>query len=173
MKLKDLKNALSTYKGGFFGVRNYENKQGEISNYVVNVKVNYDNLKEKDIDICENFKPKTQIEVDAKDDLMEAFINPKQSTKNRSNAQIDAYVYIADGIKLHKESLDLFFVGHRVNKKVLVKGIYPIVKSRPLTIAKNKIRKLFSTSNYRSFKIGNIEDIKDFKIENKVMKFIL
>ena len=74
----------------------------------------YENLKEKDINVCENFKPKTQIEVDAKTALMIAFLSPKKetlnpdkSTLNRIKGQIDAYVYIADGIKLHKEQNDI------------------------------------------------------------------
>lgn len=174
MKLVDLKNALANYNGGFFGVRNYESSiSGEISNFVINVKVNYKNLKLKDIDICDKFMPKTQIEVDAKDALMGAFLSPKKSTKNRQKGQIDAYTYLFDGIKMHNESLDLFFVGQRISKKILVKGNYPIRNKKPLTIAKDNIRKLFSTSNYRSFKIGNIGDIKGFKIENKVIEFIL
>lgn len=175
MKISELKNKLSGYLGGFFGVRNYENQNGEISNYVVNVKVNYDKLKIKDIETCKNFNTSNEIEIQAKNALLTAFLKPTDATKNRQNGQIDAYIYICDGVKMHKESLDLFFVGQRVSKKVLVAGIYPTVNSKPLTIAKNKIRKNFSTTNYRSFKIGNLDEIKDIILsdDKKSMDFVL
>ena len=86
--------------------------------------------------------------------MIAAFIKPNE---NRSNGQIEAYTTIFSGVKVHNESGLLYIYGYGVSKNILVKGEYKEVKSRPLTIAKDELRKLLKTSHFRNFsiEIGN------------------
>ena len=54
--IKLVKGAIATSPTGvsFFSVKNYTNKQGETSNYIINVGVNYLKAKIKDIEFLRN-----------------------------------------------------------------------------------------------------------------------
>ena len=145
----------------FVSIRNYTNSHGEVSNNLVNVGASYTNAKAKDIEFLENldfskhnFKsPNTLIE-EARKELIASFIAPD---KNRSNGQIEAYTTIFSGVKVHNETGVLYVYGYRENKTVLIEGVYPHVNSKPLTIAKNELRKLLRTGKFTQFalEIGN------------------
>jgi hypothetical protein len=145
----------------FVSIRNYTNKNGEVSNNLVNVGASYENAKAKDIEFLENldyskhdFKsPNTLIE-EARLALIASFLKPDE---NRSNGQIEAYTTIFAGVKVHNETGLLYVYGYRENKTVLVKGEYPTVNSKPLTIAKDELRKLLRTGKFTQFalEIGN------------------
>jgi len=175
MDIIKLKEKLNNYSGGFFSVKNYKNQNGEISNYLLNVKVNIDTLKKKDVEKLNSFVPENDLQAKAKEELLNSLTNPSDATKNRSEGQKNAYVYVSDGIKLHTETMKLFFVGQRVKKTIVVNGVYPAVNSRPLTIEKNKIKKTLSSPNYRQFQIGTIGEIKDIVLspDKKTMEFVL
>ncbi len=179
-----------TIKGtSFVGVRDYENKQGEVSNYTINAGISYLNVLKHDyqslIDkqadvyavlnknypiavIDEAYKQvltsleKRLSDEETKDKLRAEGVK----TIAQSDAQINAYVNIAKGVKLHKDTLQLHVFGLVVKKTVLVPTEYKATKSRELTIVKNKIEKLcdFKQSKYRTF-IFNKADVKMQGIE--------
>ncbi len=82
------------------------------------------------------------------------------STINRSDAQSEAYINVAKGLKMQDECLYIY--GLSVKKTVLVEGVYPTVKSQLKTIVKNEITKLaeLKEGKYRQFKLGGIEELK-------------
>jgi hypothetical protein len=158
-----VKNAVSKSVTGvsFFSIKNYTNSSGETSNQLINVGINYEKSKQKDIEFLENinlseydFKSPIDLLQQAKAELIAAFIKPNE---NRSNGQIEAYTTIFSGVKVHNESGLLYIYGYGVSKTILIKGEYKEVKSRPLTIAKDELRKLLKTSHFRNFslEIGN------------------
>lgn len=158
-----VKNAVSKSVTGvsFFSIKNYTNSSGEVSNQLINVGINYETSKQKDIVFLENIdlkahNLKSPIELleQAKNELIAAFIKPNE---NRSNGQTEAYTIIFPGVKVHNQSGLLYIYGYGVSKTVLVKGEYKTVNSKPLTIAKDELRKLLKTSNFRNFalEIGN------------------
>ena len=160
-----VKNAVSKSLTGvsFFSIKNYTNSNGEISNQLINVGINYEKSKQADIVFLENlilnktelvFKSnKTDLEI-AKAELIAAFIKPNE---NRSNGQIDAYTTIFSGVKVHNETGVLYIYGYKQSKTILTDGIYPIVKSSAKTIAKNELRKLLKTGKFSQFaiEVGN------------------
>jgi len=154
-----VKNAVSKSITGvsFFSIKDYCNSFGEVSNQLINVGINYEKSKQKDIVFLENinfadytFKSSLILLEQAKNELIAAFVKPNE---NRSNGQIDAYTTIFSGVKVHNETGKLYVYGYRQSKQVLIEGVYPIVKSKPLTIAKDELRKLLKTGKFTQFSI--------------------
>jgi len=163
----DLLLSFSKVKGArFFAVNGYVSKtSGEVANHVVNLNVNYEKAKLKDIDYLKGLDVTSLDDKGLGKDLMEqakqallgAFIAPNQ---NRVNGQIDAYTHICNGIKVHNETGDIYIYAMAHSKTVLIDGTYPKVNSRPLTLAKDIIRKNFKTGKYRNFKLSNTLEAK-------------
>ena len=148
----------------FVSVKEYENKANEISNYLINVGVSLENAKNKDIEYLENLDVKT-LETDIDFDLLnEAKIalikGIKSPNKNRSNGQKNAYTTITKGVRLHNETNRLHVYGFFVKKDILVKGVYKKVNSRPLTIAKNFLRKNMKSTKFRTMILQMADAIK-------------
>ena len=145
----------------FVSIRNYTNKFGEVSNNTINVGASYENAKKKDIEFLENinlseyeFKSDLSLLDEARKELIASFIKPDE---NRSKGQTEAYTHIVKGVKVHNETGVLYVYGYRERKEVLKAGEYPTVKSRPLTIAKDELRKLLRTGKFTQYalEIGN------------------
>ena len=147
----------------FSSITGYENKQGERANLLINLGVSYEKQVQKDILTLQNLDI---LDVDsiedkilgerAKQQLIASFQNPDA---NRSRGQINAYTVLehCPSIKVHNETGKVYIKGSIVSKKVIVEGTYPTVNSRPLTIAKNKLRKEFcSTAKYRQYMVESI-----------------
>lgn len=152
----------------FVGIKRYVAKtSGEIANHVINANFNYGNAVEKDLTklyaltendikaISENTNVDQTIVLDAINALIISFEkNQNDETKsNQSKAQSDAYINITNSIKLNIESRQLHIYALAVSKQIIKKGEYKTVNSRPLTIAKNAVKKYcdFTTSKYRNF----------------------
>lgn len=166
-----------TVKGTtFVGIRNYENKQGEVTNQTVLVGINFENvlkhdfktLQEKQNDIFAKLEKDHKIEVVKQayenvykslekrlsdEETKEKLRLENDSTINASDAQKDAFIHIAKGVKIAKETNEIHIFGLVVKKTVLVPIQYKNVNSRELTIVQNKIKKFceFKQDKYRTF----------------------
>jgi hypothetical protein len=89
--------------------------------------------------------------------------------QNRSNGQKDAYINITPNIKYNIENMEVHIFAKKHQKTVLVEGVYPIVKSRAKTIAKNLIRNCMKSTQYRTFIITNVETIK---VNGDIIEFV-
>ena len=138
-------------------IREYQNSNGEISNNIVNIGANLDNAKKKDIEFLKGKSGTTEIDELARLDLIKSLETPNA---NRSKGQIDAYTTIAKGIKVHNETGEIYVFGLRMKKEVVRQGIYPVVNSKALTIAKNALRKDLKSSKFTQFKISEISEIR-------------
>jgi hypothetical protein len=160
----------------FVGVRDYVNKQGEKSNYLINSGISYLKILNDDLQsLTENKKDifatlqksySTELIEQAFDNVLTS-LNKRladEETKEQlraegdktiaqSDAQIDAYINLATGVKLHKDSLKIHVYGLVVRKTILEPIEYKKVNSRDLTIVQNKIKKLaeFKQDSYRTF----------------------
>jgi len=142
----------------FFGIKNYRNSQGEISDYTINIGTSFEKAKLKDFEYVSNLDVSTlvtetiSIELleKAKQALIDALLKPN---KAQSDAQKNAYTHINHAIKVHNETDVIYVFGTKVRKATVSKGKYKTVNSAPLTIAKNIIRKGFKSTNYRQFKV--------------------
>lgn len=156
----------------FLSLKNYKNSQGEVSNNLINIGINYGKSKLQDIETLRNLDVTTLKDVKskvidlekAKVELITAFEKPDA---NRSKGQTDAYTIISDGIKVHNETGVLYLYGYRVSKNVIVEGEYKAVNSSALTIAKNELRKLLKTGKFKqySLEVGNELTAKGETIE--------
>lgn len=166
-----------TIKGtSFVGIKNYENKQGEVSNQTIVAGITYENCLLNDFKTLQENQNKV-FEVLGKDyanELIEkAYKNLYDSLEKRlsseevkqalreqndktillSDAQKDAYVHITKGVKVNKETSQIHVFGLVVKKTILKPIEYKQTNSRELTIVQNKIKKLceFKQDKYRSF----------------------
>lgn len=63
----------------------------------------------------------------------------------------DTYVSIAKGVKVHKETGEIYVSGFSRAKAVIAEGVHKAVKSSEKTIAKNKLRKGLLSGKIRQF----------------------
>lgn len=146
----------------FVSIKGYKNSFGEVSNNLVNVGASLSNAKLKDIETLQSLDVTTLngnsiLLETARVELINAFINPNE---NRSNGQIDAYTIVAKGIKVHNETGEIYIFGLRNNKTIIEQGVYPIVNSRALTIAKNQLKKDLKSSKFTQYKLSSTALIK-------------
>jgi len=148
----------------FVSIKGYVNSNNEMSNNLINVGASYEKAKKADVETLQNLdlttiKTATDLITleKARTELINGLIAPD---KARSEGQIDAYFNICKGVKAHRETGELYIYGYREKKEVIVKGEYPTVNSRPLTIAKNELRKLLKTGKFTQYKVSNIDNMK-------------
>lgn len=166
----------------FVGVRNYENKQGEISNQTILAGISYENcllsdfkvLQEKQKEVFVILQKEYSKEVIEKayqnvfislekrlssEEVKEALRLENDKTIALSDAQINAYKHLAKGVKMNKETLQIHIFGLVVKKTILQPIEYKETKSKELTIVQNKIKKLcnFKQDKYRTFIFDNSE----------------
>ena len=160
-----VKNAVSNSITGvsFFSLKNYTNSSNEVSNYLINVGINYEKSKVLDLAFLQSldlnktelvFKSnKADLEL-AKAELIASFIKPDE---NRSKGQTDAYTTIFSGVRVHNETGVLYVYGYKQNKTVLVEGVYKTVKSSAKTIAKKELQKHLKSGQFVNFaiEVGN------------------
>ena len=155
---KTIKTALnkSITNVTFCSVKGYENEKGEISDYLINIGVNYETAKQKDIKFLKELDVTTMewespmVEViKAKTELLESLINP---SRKRSEAQKEAYIHINEALKLHTDTLELYVFGSKVKKKVIEAVDYGADTRSAKTKAKDEIRQLMKSTKYRQFK---------------------
>lgn len=172
-----------TIKGTtFVGIRNYQNSQGEVSNQTIVAGITYENALQSDfITLQENkniifeeltkkhsFELVTQAYENvftslekrlSSDEVKQALREQNDQTIKKSDAQKDAFIHLAKGVKMNKESEEILIFGLVVRKEVLKAVEYKQVNSKELTIVQNKIKKLcdFKTNKYRSYTFNKIE----------------
>lgn len=165
--IDSLKATISNSPTGvsFIAINGYKNKQGEVSNNVVNVGMEYKKQVAKDIEKLKAFdilsvetkSSKVMLEK-ARTELINNFNKPN---KKQSEAQKNAYTHITNGLKVHNESGEVYIYAYSVNKKVVVKGEYKKSNPRELTIAKNELKKLadLTTDKFRTYIVEEIDSL--------------
>jgi hypothetical protein len=169
--------AAKTIKGtSFIGIRNYANKQGEVSNQTIIAGITYENCLINDFKVLQENKDKvfgilqkdysTELVETAynnvyvslekrlsSDEVKQALREQNDKTIGLSDAQKDAYIHLTKGVKLHIETMQLHVFGLVVKKTVIKSIEYKETKSRELTIIQNKIKKVceFKQDKYRNF----------------------
>lgn len=169
--------AAKTIKGtSFIGLKNYTNAKGEISNQTIVGGITFANVLLNDFNALKDNKDAIVKELEksypitlidqaynelynslekrlSSDEIKAELRSQGDETILRSDAQINAYIPLTKGVKLCKDTLQLHVFGLVVRKEIVKPIEYPIVKSRDLTIVKNRIQKIcdFKQSKYRTF----------------------
>ena len=151
----------------FFSIKGYTNAQGEKSNRKINIGTSLKNAKATDVEYLTNLDVKTlksdmdvELLEEARVKLLEALVNPTQKSKNQSKGQVQAYTKINEAVKFHNETLALYVFGFierdengNTKKTILKQGEYKADTRKPLTKAKDLIRKGMKSTKYRQFKV--------------------
>jgi len=176
--LQKLVKVFNSTKGAKFVAFTYRNKYGETSSRLIQINTIWENALKKDMDIVPNveyvqndkFDRATFITAQAEilkslkmslgidDGSMNKIDKDKHS--NRSNGQKNAYVQVAKNIMFNLDSQKLMIKAKSVRKTILTEGTYPVVNSRPKTIAKRFIKEQMKSSKYRNFVLTELDSIK-------------
>lgn len=86
----------------------------------------------------------------------------EKGEQNEDYTKRGQYVPLGNGLNLNSTDLTLQLFGLTHAKVVITPGVYPVVNSRPLTIAQDKIKDLLPISKFREFAldVGNIHAVK-------------
>lgn len=159
---KDFISALASLRPSstFLSVLGYKNASNEVANFNLVFNISYENALKNAVKTISEYKPIDELETQAKEELLASW----NKTLNKTGSEKDedpTYQFITDengkavkGIKIHKETGELYLYGLQVSKNVLKPGTYKEVKSKPLTIAKNKLTGLTQLSKFRMFKLN-------------------
>lgn len=152
--------SLETITGCSFVSILYTNKDGEVQKTLLNVGVSYENAKKKDIEYLKSLDVTTlkshlgkDILEQARQTLLGSLISPN---KARSNGQKNAYRMLTNGLKIHKETGQLYIFAMKVKKEVLIEGDYKADTRKPLTQAKDLIREGMKSTKYRQYNLSNM-----------------
>lgn len=157
----------------FLSLNGYTNEYGEVANYSIIFHMSYKSALERSISALLPFIPENELEAQAKQELIASYEKSLNKIEENKIEEIDnAYTRFFDtdgscikGVKLHTASNALHLYGLVVHKKVLVKGSYNIINKKPLTVAKDKLRKLCSVNKFRQFKI-TCNQVDSISVEN-------
>jgi len=156
----------------FVSVKGYQNNEGEVSDYVINTGIEYENIVLRDIEKLKAIQYNDELKEKARMELLSSLEQnlTAETRSNQSEAQRDSYTHITPNIKVHNGTNELYVVGQRVHKKVLVPVERKPTNKRALTLKKDEIKKELGlgTGNYRNFKLGKIAEMR---ISGNVLKF--
>lgn len=166
-------NILATIRPSstFLSLRGYTSAtSGEKADHSIVFHMSYATALEKSIAALETVVPADDLEAQAKSELLASYQKSRDKVTTEPLEILgEVYDRVLDnegnhikGIKIHRESGDLHIFGLALRKTVLVPGTYKEVKSRPLTVAKDRLRKGLPVERFRQFivKPGTYEAIR-------------
>jgi hypothetical protein len=146
----------------FLTLKGYRSESSEVADYSIAFHISYENALKKSIGIISALDLKEPLEVQARFELLDSFA--KSLGRGAGSPELEerdpTYSYFKDddgnyikGVKMHDATYTLHLYGLVVHKRVLMPGIHKHVNSRPLTIAKDKLRHLCPVGKFRQFKL--------------------
>lgn len=161
MNQQEIIDVLSSLKPAsmFLALREYRNESDELADHIICFHISYQNALVKSIVEVDKFIPTNDLWRQAKEEVLASLHS--SLTKMEAVEELDDVYdrffnsdgeYIK-GIKIHRATQALHIYGLAHSKRIIIPGEYKKVNSRPLTIAKNKLRNLGVISRFRQFKI--------------------
>jgi hypothetical protein len=145
----------------FLTLHGYRAESGEVADHQIVFHVSYRTLLERSVVALNALQVSDDLQAQAKGEVFESLTASLAKVEETTVEDIeDAYERFFDdsgahikGIKRHIESGVMHLYGTTVQKRVIVPGTYKEVKSKPLTIAKNKIRASLPVSKWRQYRV--------------------
>ena len=155
----------------FLSLREYRSATtGEVADHQIVFHMSYGNALERSLDILEGFPPGEGLEAQAREELIASYRKSLDKVRGEPLEVIgEHYDRVLDGegnhlrgVKMHRGSGELHLFGMHLRKRVIVPGVYKEVKSRPLTLAKDKLRAGLPVERFRQFVIreGQVREIR-------------
>jgi hypothetical protein len=146
----------------FLGLSRYENTYHEVADYQIVFHIDYKRALTKSLDIIKNIKTNSDLEVKAKNDLINSYQKSIDKITSTPVEEIeDGYTRFFNkdgehikGIKKCSKTNDIHLYGFVVNKRLIMPGDYPDSNKKDLTIVKDKFRKQTPLSKFRQFVIS-------------------
>lgn len=139
-------------------IRGYRNNYDEVADYSLVFHVNYLNAIKRSKQIIEQYEPTNDLEIMAKLQLLDSYADTLSGKGNSRDTSSHAYEPIIDGdgevvngVRWHSDFSRIYLYGFICFKRVITPGNYPEVNHQPLTIVKNKLRRLTPSEKFRSF----------------------
>lgn len=145
----------------FLSLRGYRSAEsGELADYQIAFHMSYASALRRSIEAVEAHVPEDALHATAKEEVLASYRASLAKIEAGEEPVGDAYdrVTSADGshvkgIKIHRESGKLHLFGLLVRKTVREPGTFKASNKRPLTEAKDALRKLGPVSRFRQFVI--------------------
>ena len=135
----------ATTKGCKFMTFLYTSKgTGETSKYQINFGISNKTACEHDREALLAYVPQNALEETAKAELLKSLTETIEEGVSSSYTQVDTYDHIGKGIRQHRETGEIYIDGFVQSKEQVAPPTNPKkpVNSRPLTLAKNHIKKV-------------------------------
>lgn len=157
----------------FLSVMGYRNEYSEVADYSIVFHISYENALKRSLLALESVVPADDLEAQAKRELVDGYQKSLTKLATTPVEEIDdAYTHFVDdngsyikGVKVHTETGALHLYGLLNAKRILIPGQYPLSNKRPLTKAKDKLRKLCPVGRFRQFKIVP-DRVESISVEN-------
>ena len=145
----------------FLSLLGYRNSFSEVADYSIVFHMSYENALRRSLVALESVVPETDLDALAKQELMDSYQTSLEKMATTPLEELDDnYTRFFDennisikGIKLHTATDTLHLYGLVNQKRVLMPGQYKKTNRRPLTIAKDNLRRLCPVNKFRQFKI--------------------
>jgi hypothetical protein len=143
----------------FVSVRGYRSAEsGELADYQIAFHMSYGNALRRSIEAVEAYVPADDLEIQAKNEVLASYQASLDKVENEPLEVVGEHydrVLVngehVKGIKIHRETGKLHLFGLLVRKTVREAGNHKPSNKRPLTVAKDKLRKLGPVSRFRQF----------------------
>ena len=153
----------------FLVLKGYRSESGELADYQIVFHMSYENALKRSIMQLSVFVPADELEAQAKEELVASYAKSLEKVQSELEVLGEVYDRVLDkdghvvkGVKVHKDTGVLYLFGLAHQKVVREPGVYKQVNKRPLTVAKDKLRKGLPASRFRQFVIkpGQVESIQ-------------
>lgn len=172
---------IATIQGNQFASLTYLSKgTKELARHTVHLGFSYNNLVQKSVTeleilMAENEGKWDALTVQAANEVMASLkltlSSHEKGEQNPDYTKKDQYIPIVNGLNVNTtdNTIQLFGLAH--SKVTLVEGERKTVNSKPLTIAKNKIRNQLSISKFREFALdlGNVDSVR---VNGQTLEFV-
>lgn len=164
--------------GARFASFTYTTQEGKTSRYTLLLGVNIEKMYRRDLHKLLTVRSSMEgIKKDAIEEMIASLNNSlEKGIGNNDNYTLKGYYapLTSNGeVKYHEDENGekfLYIRGYVTQEKVLVQGVYKKVNSRPLTLAKKEIEKMYCLRNkIRTFKI-NVNVLKSVKFNGMTME---
>jgi len=157
----------------FLTLKGYRSESGEVSDFSIVFHISYKNALLRSIAKLEALVPADELEAQAKEECLSSFMESLDRIQSTPIEEADdTYRHFTDsngtyikGVKLHEETNTLHLYGLVVHKKVLMPGLHKTKNRKPLTAAKNRLRRMCPVGSFRQFKI-NPDQLDSISVEN-------
>lgn len=157
----------------FLTLHKYADEHGGLADYQLVFNISYKNALQRSIDTLKAMSLSTDLERQARQELLDSFqasLSKDEETLDESDGVYRRF-YDDDGqpikgVRYHEPTDTLHLYGLVFQKRTYMPGSYKKVNSRPLTIAKNKLRALTSVGKFRTFRLnaGQVDSVSVGKL---------